>query len=72
VQSGNDRHAARYRCAKLDLLLHLARQSDQFGAALCDQLLVGGDYRFPRRERAPDPVFGGLKSSHHLDHDIHV
>src|SRR5208283_1131058 len=72
MQSGNYRHTACDRRAKLDLLIHLAGQVDQFGAAARDQLLVGGDHGFARLERAPDPVFGGLKAAHDLDDDVDV
>src|SRR5271169_5107603 len=46
VQSRNHGHAARYGRAKLDLLVHLARQADQFESRAHYQLLVGSDYGF--------------------------
>src|SRR5580698_3677599 len=72
MQSGDHGHAAGYRSAKLNLLLPLARKTYQFGTTARDQLLVGGDHGFARCQGAPDPIFGGLKASHHLDDDIHV
>ena len=70
LQSGNYWDASGYRCSKLNLLFHLPRQGEQFGAAPGNELLVSGDHRLARLERAPDPLFCGMKAADDLDHDI--
>jgi len=59
-------------CAELELLLHLAGERDQFGSAMRDELLVGGDDGLVRGENTSDPIFGGFKAAHDFDNDIGV
>jgi hypothetical protein len=50
----------------------LARQSEQLGAFLGDELFVGGDYVLAGRERGFDEGLRGLGAADDFDHDADV
>ena len=70
--AGNDRNAAGDGCSVDELDVMLRGYFGEGGAAVGDELLVGGDDGLARGESAREPAFDGLEAAHELDDDVDV